>query len=92
MTKAATEKKSKIRTGPYDSLRDYMDAIEAHGNVIRIDKIDQDNYELTGLMYKLIDKHGWRGAPALIVDKVKVSGEWMEGPIIVNQYLSLIHI
>ena len=51
MTKAATEKKSKIRTGPYDSLRDYMDAIEAHGNVIRIDKIDQDNYELTGLMY-----------------------------------------
>ena len=86
MTKPETGIKSRIKSGPYDSLREYMDAIEAHGNVIRIDKIDQDNYELTGLMYKLIDKHGWRGAPALIVDKVKVSGEWMEGPIIVNQY------
>jgi len=86
MTKPSTRNKSKIKTGPYDSLRDYMVAIEAHGNVIRIDEINQDNYELTGLMYKLIDKHGWRGAPALIVDKVKVSGQWMEGPIIVNQY------
>ena len=60
MTKPETGIKSRIKSGPYDSLREYMDAIEAHGNVIRIDKIDQDNYELTGLMYKLIDKHGWR--------------------------------
>ena len=41
MTKAAKGNKSKIKTGPFDSLRDYMDAIEAHGNVIRIDEIDQ---------------------------------------------------
>ena len=67
-----TKTKPEIKTGPYDSLRDYMEAIETHGSVIRIDEIDQDNYELTGLMYKLIDKHGWRGAPALIVDKIKV--------------------
>jgi len=73
-------------TGPYDSLRDYMEAIEAHGNVIRIESIDQDAYELTGFMYKLMDKHGWFGAPAVIVENIKISGEWVKGPIVINQY------
>ncbi|GIT35447.1 MAG: hypothetical protein Ct9H300mP4_17660 [Gammaproteobacteria bacterium] len=50
------KKRSKITTGPYDSLRTYMEAIERHGNVITIKEIDQDNYELAGLMYKLIEK------------------------------------
>ena len=75
-----------IGTGPYDSLRDYLIAIEAHGKLIKIDEIDQDAYELTGFMYKLIDKYGWLDAPAVLVEKVKVSGEWMEGPILINQY------
>ena len=75
-----------IGTGPYDSLRDYMEAIETHGNVIRIKEIDQDAYELTGFMYKLLDKHGWLGAPSVIVEKIKISGEWIDGPIIINQY------
>ncbi|SVA41416.1 uncharacterized protein METZ01_LOCUS94270, partial [marine metagenome] len=73
-------------TGPYDSLREYMAAIETNGNVLRIKKMDQDSYEITGLMYKLIDKYGWLGAPTLIIEKVKVDGNWMEGPVIVNQY------
>ncbi|GIS40756.1 MAG: hypothetical protein Ct9H90mP13_06020 [Pseudomonadota bacterium] len=51
-----------IGTGPYDSLREYVEAIEEHGKLIRIDEIDQDAYELTGFMYKLLDKHGWLGA------------------------------
>ena len=42
-----------IGTGPYDSLREYVEAIEEHGKLIRIDEIDQDAYELTGFMYKL---------------------------------------
>ncbi len=63
-----------------------MAAIEEHGNVLKIKEIDQDAYELTGLIYKLIDKHGWLGAPAIVVEKVKIDGRWMEGPIIVNQY------
>ncbi len=73
-------------TGPYDSLREYMAAIETNGNVLRIKKMDQDSYEITGLMYKLVDKYGWLGAPTLIIEKVKVDGNWMEGPVIVNQY------
>ena len=80
------KKRSKIKTGPYDSLRAYMEAIERHGNVITIKEIDQDNYELAGLMYKLVDKHGWLGAPAVIIEKIKIDGRWMDGPIIVNQY------
>ena len=75
-----------IGTGPYDSLREYLTAIEAHGKLIKIDEIDQDAYELTGFMYKLIDKYGWLDAPAVLVEKVKVSGEWMKGPILINQY------
>ena len=60
------KKQSKIKTGPYDSLRDYMEAIETYGNVMKIKEIDQDAYELAGLMYKLVDKHGWLGAPAAV--------------------------
>ena len=86
MAKKALKQNSKYETGPYDSLRDYMEAIETHGNVIRIKEIDQDAYELTGFMYKLLDKHGWLGAPSVIVEKIKISGEWVDGPIIVNQY------
>jgi 4-hydroxy-3-polyprenylbenzoate decarboxylase len=37
-------------------------------------------------MYKLIDKHGWLGAPTVIVESVKISGEWVQGPIVINQY------
>ena len=75
-----------IGTGPYDSLREYVEAIEEHGKLIRIDEIDQDAYELTGFMYKLLDKYGWLGAPAIIVERVKIDGEWIEGPILINQY------
>ena len=31
-----------IGTGPYDSLREYLEAIEKHGKLIRIDEIDQE--------------------------------------------------
>ena len=86
MPKTSSNKESKITTGPYDSLREYMAAIEKYGNVIKIKEIDQDTYELAGLMYKLVDKHGWLGAPAVIVENVKIDGQLMQGPIIVNQY------
>ena len=75
-----------IGTGPYDSLREYVEAIEEHGKLIRINEIDQDAYELTGFIYKLLDKYGWLGAPAIIVERVKIDGEWMQGPILINQY------
>jgi 4-hydroxy-3-polyprenylbenzoate decarboxylase len=73
-------------TGPFDSLRDYMYALEARGCVRHIDAIDQDAYEATGLMYRFIDEFGWLGGPAVVFDRVKVDGQWMENPVIANQF------
>jgi len=39
------------KTGPFNSLRELMDAIEASGRLLRIKEIDQDQYEYTALMY-----------------------------------------
>ena len=72
--------------GPFDSLRTYMAALEARGGVLRIKEIDQDAYEATALIYRLIDKYGWTGAPAVIFDRIKIDGKWMHGPVIANQY------
>lgn len=42
------ENKSQL-AGPYDSLRDFVHAIEAHGKLMRLREIDQDKYEATGI-------------------------------------------
>ena len=36
-------------TGPYDSMRAYVAALEATGRLLRIKEMDQDQYEATGL-------------------------------------------
>ena len=61
---------------PFNSLRDYVAAMEAHGNVLRIAKIDQDAYEGTALMYRLVDRHGLYRAPVVIFEEVKIDGQW----------------
>ena len=86
MSQAASLSSTINLLGPFDSLRTYMAALEAHGGVLRIPEIDQDAYEATALMYRLIDKYGWTGAPAVIFDRIKIDGEWMDGPVIANQY------
>lgn len=63
-----------------------MAALEAGGHVRHIEEIDQDAYEATGLMYRLIDEFGWLGGPAVVFDRVKVGGQWMENPVIANQF------
>ncbi len=72
--------------GPFDSLRDYVTELDRRGLVIRIPRIDQDNYEATALMYRLIDRFGLYETPALMFDSVKIEGDWVKGPVIVNQY------
>lgn len=74
------------RAGPFSSLRDYMAVLEARGKVLRIRELDQDQYEATGLMYRLIDDYGWTAAPAVIIERIKQDGVWLDGPVIVNQY------
>jgi 4-hydroxy-3-polyprenylbenzoate decarboxylase len=71
-------------TGPYDSMRDYVEALEATGRLLRINEMDQDRYEATGFAYRLVDKYGFNGAPAFLVEKMKIDGEWMNGPVLAN--------
>ncbi len=71
-------------TGPYDSLRDYIAALEARGRVLRVKEVDQDNYEGTALMFRLVDEYGADKAPAVLFEKVKIDGQWREGPMLAN--------
>jgi 4-hydroxy-3-polyprenylbenzoate decarboxylase len=71
---------------PFDTFRDYIEAIEAYGLVLRIPRIDQDKFEITALMYRLIDQYGWYEAPCILAEEVKIDGEWVKGPVICNPF------
>jgi len=53
------------QVGPFEDLREWMAELERRGLVLRVRNIDQDAYEGTALMYRLIDKFGMYFAPAL---------------------------
>jgi len=69
--------------GPYDSLRDYLFDLEERGKLIRIKEIDQDKYESTALLYKMLDRLKDK-APGFIIEKTKINGKWFEVPVIGN--------
>ena len=87
--KAATGKASKtgdhVPHAPFNNFRDYIAALEAHGLVVRIPRADQDAYEAAALWYRFRDQHGMNGAPTLIFDKLRIDGQWVRGPLIVNE-------
>jgi len=72
-------------TAPFDSLRDWISAADRYGLVQRFDAIDQDAYEGTALMYRLVDRYGKDRAPVVVFERVKIGGRWIDGPIIANQ-------
>lgn len=86
MSSAMSERQNVQLTGPYDSLRDYIVALEARGRLLRIKEMDQDQYEATGFAYRLIEKCGHYEAPAFLIERIKINGRWMDGPIISNLY------
>ncbi len=69
---------------PFDTLRDWMAAMEAHGVVMRFDGIDQDAFHTTGLLFRMTDKFGMYETPAMIFENVKQDGQWFKGPVIAN--------
>ncbi|MGI9289768.1 MAG: UbiD family decarboxylase domain-containing protein [Gammaproteobacteria bacterium] len=73
-----------VPTAPFDSIRDYMAAMEAHGLLMRFPEIDQDQYEATALFFKATDLYGMYGTPAMIFEKVKIDGQWVKGPVMAN--------
>lgn len=72
------------QVGPFEDLREWMAELERRGLVLRVRDIDQDAYEGTALMYRLVDKFGMYFAPALVMENVKIDGKWHKGPIIAN--------
>jgi len=82
---AARTSKPSGKTAPFNSMRDYVAAMDDWGLVMRIPKVNQDEYEATALMYRVRDQFGMRGAPALLFDKVKIDGRWVDGPLLVNE-------
>ena len=71
-------------TGPYDTLRDYLAALEARGKVLRIEKVDQDKYEGTAFVYRMLDEMGFDTSPAIMFEKVKIDGKWRKDPMFAN--------
>ncbi len=75
---------SNVPRAPFDSIRDYIAALEAHGLVLRIPRIDQDEYQTTALMFRATDKLGMFNGPAMLFENVKQDGVWMQGPVLAN--------
>ena len=73
-------------TGPFDSLREYVSALEARDLLIRIPKMDQDKYEATGFAYQLDKQFSYDLAPAFLIEKIKINNRWMDGPILGNLF------
>jgi 4-hydroxy-3-polyprenylbenzoate decarboxylase len=81
---AAASSAGGMPAAPFDTFRDYIAAIEAQGLVFRVPRIDQDAYEMTALMYRLIDEFGWYEAPCVLAEEVKIDGNWVKGPVLTN--------
>lgn len=69
---------------PFDSFRDWIAALDAHGLLMRFDRIDQDAYEIPGLFFRASDRFSVYGTPCMLFENVKIEGEWVKGPVIVN--------
>ena len=69
---------------PFDTLRDYVDALDQLGLLAHFDGVNQDKYEATAIMYQLIDEFGLREAPAVIFENLTVNGRKYPGPVISN--------
>ena len=69
---------------PFDSMRDWIAAMDAHGLLMRFDRIDQDAYEIPALFFRATDKFSMYGAPAMLFEEVKIDGEWVKGPVVIN--------
>lgn len=69
---------------PFDSLRDFVDALDQHGLLQRFSGVDQDKYEATAIIYQLIDQFGVHGAPAVWFDDITANGKSFTGPVVSN--------
>jgi len=86
MNARAMQSSAQAASGPFDSLRDYLAALEAHGRLLRIDRMDGDRFEPTAFAYRLIEERGFHKAPAFLIEQVRIDGEWLDGPVVGNAF------
>ena len=55
-------------TAPFDSMRDWVAALEANGLLMRFKRIDQDKYEIPGLFFRATDQYSMYGAPTMLFE------------------------
>lgn len=70
----------------FESVRDYIGALERRGRLLRVESMDQDKYEATAFAYRLIDRFGIEYAPAFLIERIKIGGKWIDGPVVANAY------
>ena len=73
-----------MKLPPFDSIRDYVDALDERGLLARFTDVDQDKYEGTAVMYRLVDKAGLRNAPAVMLTNIRANGRRYAGPVVAN--------
>jgi 4-hydroxy-3-polyprenylbenzoate decarboxylase len=66
---------------PFDSMRDWVAALDAHNLVMTFDRIDQDAFHATGLVFRANDRFGMFGVPAMRFENLKIEGRWVKGPV-----------
>ncbi len=81
---AKAERIANAPKAPFDSIRDYFAALDAHGLLLRIPRVDQDQYQMTGIVFRSSDRYSIFGGPALMFEKIKIEGQWMDGPVVAN--------
>jgi 4-hydroxy-3-polyprenylbenzoate decarboxylase len=79
---AASPAAANAPRAPFDTMRDYVAALEAHGLLLRIPEVDQDAFQATGLVFRANDRFSYFGVPALAFDRVKIGGQWVQGPLV----------
>lgn len=70
---------------PFDSMRDYVAELERRKKFIRIKEIDQDVYESTALIYKMLERMGDK-APGFFAERTKINNKWFDTPVVGNIY------
>jgi len=86
MNALSAQQLSRSLTGPFDSLRDYLSAVEARGGLLRIAAMDQDRYEATGFAYRMVEEFGFDQAPPFLIERIHIDGHWIEMPVIGNVF------
>jgi 4-hydroxy-3-polyprenylbenzoate decarboxylase len=85
----AVSQQSTSSAGPasaMDSVRNYVRALEARGRLLHLPEMNQDKFEITAFAYRLLDEYGPEAAPAFMVERVMIDGQWRQGPVLANLY------